>query len=94
MKAILVCPYPGCNFTAEDLRFLRIHAMRSHSLNGRCPACGKKYKKVLLHLSSQAAKDEKHAVFYALHRPGKYGGNNIHSSAKDLAVEVLSNLER
>ena len=86
---MLVCPYPGCSFTTDELRLLRIHAMRSHRLKEKCPACGRKYRRVLLHLSSKAAKDEKHAVFYALHRPGKYGGNNIHTSAKDLAVHLL-----
>lgn len=78
------CPFPGCNFRTDSWGGLKRHVGKIHRVS-RCPVCGRSYRHLTKHLEVASRADDKHAVFYALMRRGKWGEgrtDNYHRCVK------------
>jgi len=88
----LKCPF--CPKTANTLYQLKAHVIRKHPLNGDCPACGKKFRNIIVHLAQETRKgDLKHAVYYVLyHTANSHRTPETYRCYAPIVVKILERL--
>jgi len=95
------CPFPGCSYVSNSVARLRVHVMRAHAREKRCPVCGAKLNSfggLKRHCSAKVTmfNDRKHlAIFYLIvSRNSKIRSRHlkgINSESYRLARKLFSN---
>jgi len=85
---------PACDFRSKSFNGVRVHFIKMH-MNGKCPACGKKYRSLMRHFERRSDCDLMHAICYGLAAHNQGRGSRRHEAqewfreCRNLAYEVL-----